>query len=105
MKNLLLDNGGVPEECHDFLRAFQEVLQCVHMVKVSVCSARHCNSGALLYPHRYCNEGIGVRSLAYSVHIGGISGVGLTTKPGQVDLVVTWEMKFTLCVSGWGRGT
>ena len=31
-----LDDGGVPEECHSFLRAFPELLQCVYMMKVPV---------------------------------------------------------------------
>ena len=31
-----LDDGGVPEECHNFLRALPEVLQHVYVMKVPV---------------------------------------------------------------------
>ena len=36
-----LDDGGVPEECHSFLRALPEVLQCMYVMKIlCICSAR-----------------------------------------------------------------
>ena len=31
-----LDDGGIPEECHSFLRALPEVLQCMYVMKVPV---------------------------------------------------------------------
>ena len=31
-----LDDGGIPEECHSFLRALPEVLHCMYVVKLPV---------------------------------------------------------------------
>ena len=45
-----LDDGGIPEKCHSFLRALPEVIQCMYVIKVLyvlvVCDSETGNGGS-----------------------------------------------------------